>query len=250
MHKDRILPGSIASNLLPKELKEMALSQEILDPKRAEGFAQNAEGNRLVMMLTSLFSVARDAYDQMVRQSRDIPAENAVRNWLMAVGYTLIDDIIPVLQRAGKFDDALDLLDEYKKANPFFYDKNRFGEAFRLGFENIYDSLGCGVLRRTERRMIADLRHGHKGDDKTEKYERLFRALKADHRQYSFPTFFHALAAHVSRKPEDLDLLYSPDDEKLSAFIVERTIAALRLAGKNDLVQEIERKNQHLLDAA
>ena len=250
MYKDRILPGPMSLNLLPKGIKDAELGKKLLERKKAMDLASGSS-NFLVAMIAPLLEAARDAYGEMRRHTRDIPAENAMRTWMIAIGYALIDDIIPVLRKNGKFVIALDLLDAHKKANPFFDDKGRPMEYFREGFNGLYEKLCYDCVLKNERAMIDDLRYPHKGEAKSAKYERLLGALADGYKGYGFVNFFRAFAAHVSRKPGDLDLLYAQNNEPLSAFIVARTINALKIkGGEDELIAKIERENRSLVELA
>lgn len=238
----RPVPGKLAMNLHPKHIMAPV---DLLNFGEVKHFAKDNSIGLIHGTITAILGMIRTHYDNHLRVSGDDkPFKAHMQAWFATAGGNIIHALLPAMNtRNGKFDIELklDLLEEFRKSNPFYASDDPLTATMREGLNRTKTSLMREDLLRIEEKMIDELKtaKNHLAKNQSDMYQRFMGILEDRRGEHRFDNFFLALAKRIAKKPEEADMMYLYDNEELSRLVLNRILRTLREQGAGETADTI-----------
>jgi hypothetical protein len=245
----RSLPSQIAFNLLPKELKALAL---LLNFDQMRRYIQSTGSKKIVLNFKENCQDMFKAFEYENSQVFDASSRTSMRSWIVAVGFNLIDVIIYELVQRADFKPAMEILKEFERVHNTLYQGEgeyaKLLKAIKEAKEAISAAEDSAKIReeeqahlssmlKLEKSMIADLAALPKeGLDRVKGFEDLVEKLDEHLDGYAFMNFFREFAQLMVDSPELIDHLLTG---KRRSRVRENVLIVLQAQKHNQLADEV-----------
>lgn len=241
---------TIHANQIPKGIKSLTPG---FDPMSGKGVVSFVEKNPILHIETALIQLMDEASASIGHGAWAPSINDSAQSWVMMIGYLIIDEVSPRLRKRGEFNCANTIMERLNNfASEYLNLKREAVQSFMRAMEREKDFIFFDEMRAVEEAMIDLMQQPDKGNARIEKYETFVARIAKLYKGYNFTNFFREFAKHVAKKPEDVNLLYCPDNHAASVFVMMKTIEALEMQGKFKIIRRIENMpgNRDLMVAA